>query len=48
MYLKLFLQVEETISRFVVQGEFSSPIGPKVLTSRLSRFIMVLAPKGRS
>jgi hypothetical protein len=48
MYLKLFLEVVEAILRFVVQGAFSFPIGSKVLTSRLSRFIMVLAPKGRS
>jgi len=48
MYLKLFLEVVEVILRFVVQNEFSFPIGSKVLTSRLSRFTMDLAPKERS
>jgi len=48
MYLRLFLELVETVLRFVVQVTFSYPIGSKVLTSRLSRFTMVLAPKGRS
>ena len=48
MYFKPFLEVVGAILRFVVQGAFSFPIGSRVLTSRLSRFTIALAPKVRS
>jgi hypothetical protein len=48
MYLKLFLEVANLVLGFVVQSTFSFLFGSRVLTSRLSCFIVVLAPKGRS
>jgi len=48
MYLKLFLELAKVSQYLSSRAGFSFSVGSGVLTSRLSRFMLVLAPEGRS